>query len=120
MKTGTMGAQRAALIVVAFVCAAFASAQAENEFAEAKLKAFITAAVVVDQLVQRWVPEINGADSQETAAKLQKQAQTELLAAIEGTDGITVEEYQKIGEAAKKDPALSARLQKMFLDKKGN
>lgn len=64
------------------------------------------------------MPEISGAENQERAAKLQKQAQTELLAAIEATDGITVEEYRKIGEAARKDPALSDRLQKMFLEKK--
>jgi len=118
MKINTMGAQSAALIVAILVCAVFASAQAQNDFEKAKLEAFITAAVTVEELVQRWMPEISGAENQERAAKLQKQAQTELLAAIEATDGITVEEYRTIGEAARKDPALSDRLQKMFLEKK--
>ncbi len=120
MKISTKGALGATLFVTAFVFAALAPAQAQDDFGKAKLEAFITAAVTVESLVQQWVPQISGAESQEQAEKLQQQAQAELLAAIEGTDGITVEEYQRIGEAARIDPALSARLQKMFLDKKGN
>lgn len=120
MKISMKGAQGAALLVATLVCAVFASAQAQEDFKKAKLEAFIAAAVVVEALVQRWMPEISAAESQERAAKLQKQAQTELLAAIEATDGITVEEHQRIGEAARKDPTLSARLQKMFLDKKSH
>lgn len=120
MKVSMKAALGAALLVAGIVLAAFGSARAQDDFAKAKLEAFITAAVAVETLVQQWVPQISGAESQEQAEKLQKQAQAELLAAIEGTDGITVEEYQKIGEAARNDPALSARLQKMFLEKKGN
>ena len=120
MRISTKGALGAVLLVATLVIAVPGSAPAQNDFGNAKLEAFITAAVAVETLVQRWVPQISGAENQEQAAKLQKQAQAELLAAIEATDGITVEEYQKIGEAARNDPALSARLQKMFLDKKGN
>jgi len=119
MKNGTKAALGAALLVATFAVAVFGPAQAQNDFGKAKLEAFITAAVTIEQLVQRWMPQISGAESQERAAKLQQKAQAELLAAIEETDGITVEEYYEIGEAARNDPVLSARLEKMFLDKKG-
>lgn len=120
MKLNIMAALGAVLLCGAVVAGAADFARAQNQFGEAKLEAFVTAAVTVEKLVQRWVPQINGAQSKEQSEKLQQQARAEVLAAIEETDGITLQEYQQIGEAIRNDPALSARLEKMFLAKRGN
>jgi hypothetical protein len=37
-----------------------------------------------------------------------------MRAAVEGTDGMTVEEYQAIAQAAQADPQLMARIDQVF------
>ena len=36
------------------------------------------------------------------------------MAAVEGTDGITVQEYKDISEAARDDPELSAKIREIY------
>ena len=43
-----------------------------------------------------------------------EQANQEMRAAVEGTEGMTVEEYQAIAQAAQADPQLMARLDEVF------
>ena len=48
------------------------------------------------------------------AAQLRDQANGELVAAIESAQGISVEEYREISQAAQSDPQLMARISGIF------
>lgn len=94
--------------------AAFGPARAQTDISEAKLEAFVAAAVSVSQIIEQWTPRIESAESQEAADDLLDQANAELVAAIEETGGITLEEYKEISQAAQADPSLSARIEEIF------
>lgn len=117
MTTGLIKSVRTLVLAVGLTAAAIASASAESKFEQAKLEAFVTAAVAVEQLVRQWTPRIQKAESPEKADQLRRQAGTELLAAVESTPGITVDEYRQIGEAAQNDPQLAAQIRKIYTDR---
>ena len=77
---------------------------------EQKLDSFVTAALTVQDLIDQWTPRIDGAENEEQAQQLVEEANAELAAAIEATDGITLDEYVEIRNAAQNDPALSANI----------
>lgn len=109
-----------ALALVAIM--AFASAgpaQAQDQFEQAKLESFVTAAITVNELIEQWTPRINGAQNEAEAAELRDEANAELAAAIEQTNGITVEEYREISQAVRGDPQLAARVTEIYQDRVG-
>ncbi|MBL8658752.1 MAG: DUF4168 domain-containing protein [Rhodospirillales bacterium] len=93
---------------------AHAQAAATTNFSDAKLSSFIDAAKKIDGLIVDWNPKIAAAKTPEDKQKVMAEAEAEAIKAIEKTKGITVDEYRQIGEAARKDPALAARLDKMY------
>ena len=97
---------RILVLGVALAGIATAPASAESTFAQTKLDAFVTAAMVVEELVQKWTPRIRSAGKGEEGAKLRAEVEAAIRAAIERTDGITVAEYNEIGGAARKDQVL--------------
>lgn len=105
---------RILVLGVALAGIATAPASAGSNFAQTKLEAFVTAAMVMDELVQKWTPRIRSAGKGEEGAKLRAEAEAEMHAAIERTDGITVAEYNEIGAAARKDQALMSQLIQIF------
>ena len=88
-------------------------ANAQAAVSDAKIHAFLTAAMSVSKVIEQWTPRIEGAESQEAADNLIAQANAELTAVIEGTDGISPDEYKEITEAARTDPVLSARIEEI-------
>ena len=93
---------------------------AQTAYSDDKLEAFVTAALAVDDLVKTWAPRIDNADNQEKADQLRTQANTELIAAVERTDGISLDEYRQIVREAGQDADLSARIQKIVEQKSGD
>lgn len=93
------------------------TAPAQEQFPEAKLDSFIEAAIQVEELVAEWSPKIEGAADENAANELRAEANADLAAAIEETDGITVEEYRTISQAAQADPTLSTRLREIYEEK---
>lgn len=81
---------------------------AQTQVEDGKLDSFVIAALTVQDLIDQWTPRIDGAENEEQAQQLVEEANTELAAAIEATDGITLDEYVEIRNAAQDDPALSA------------
>ncbi len=106
---------RILVLGVALAGIAAAPASAESNFAQTKLEAFVTAVMVVEELVQKWTPRIRSAGKGEEGAKLRAEAKAEMHAAIERTDGITAAEYNEIGGAARKDQALMSQLRQIYL-----
>jgi Domain of unknown function (DUF4168) len=87
---------------------------AQEAFTDAKLHSFASAVLAVNAIVERWRPQIQAAPSEADKQQMDQQARQEMRAAVEGTDGMSVEEYQAIAQAAQGDPQLMARLDKVF------
>jgi hypothetical protein len=86
----------------------------QGELSDEKLNSFVVAAIAVEDLVEEWQPRIEEAATEEEALELRAQANAELVAAVEQTPGITVEEYQEIGIAAQTDPTLAERIRTLY------
>ena len=86
----------------------------QTEFTEDQLESFVDAAVAVNDLIESWRPRITAAESEEQAAQLREEANEELAEAIEQTEGMSLEEYQEIGQAAQADPELSERINEIY------
>jgi hypothetical protein len=87
---------------------------AQEAFTDAKLQSFASAVVAVNAIVERWRPQIQAAPSDADKQRMAEQANQEMRAAVEGTEGLSVEEYQAIAQAAQGDPQLMARIDKAF------
>ena len=81
---------------------------------DAKLQAFVTAALKVGNLTDQWTPKIEAATTPEEKTKLKQTANAELLAAIQANGDMTLPEYRQISQAAETDPALQERIIKML------
>jgi hypothetical protein len=102
------------LIAALFLNLAAATASAAEEYSQAKLQSFASAVLAVNAIVAEWRPQIQAAPSEADKQRLADQANDEMRAAVEGTEGMTVEEYQAIAQAAQSDPQLMARLDQVF------
>ena len=71
----------------------------------------VTSISILDQSVS----ELDIRDGAVTTAKLHAEAEAEMHAAIERTDGITVAEYNEIGGTARKDQTLMSQLRQIYL-----
>ena len=83
---------------------------AAEEYTDAKLQSFADAVLAVNAVVEQWRPQIQAAPNEADAQEMASQANEEMRAAVLGTEGITVEEYQAIAQAAQADPQLMARI----------
>jgi prophage tail gpP-like protein len=91
---------------------------AAEEYSDAKLQSFVDAVLAVNAVVEQWRPQIQTAPNEADAQAMAQKANDEMRAAVAGTEGITVEEYQAIAQAAQADPQLMARIDQA-IQKKG-
>lgn len=85
-------------------------------FSEGQLKSFATAATAINEIALKWQPKVQAAKSDDQAAEMLQQVDTEMRQAIESTEGIGVDEYQSIMVAAQSDPALKGQIETMLKD----
>ncbi len=114
MKLVRIASFRILVLGIALAGIATAPTSAQSTFSQTKLDAFVTAAKAVNEVVRKWTPRIRSAGKEAEGAKLRAEADAELIAAIEGTDGMTVAEYREIGDAARKDQTLMSQLQQIL------
>lgn len=95
-------------------------AQTQPEFTDQQLESFVVAAIAVDELIREWNPRIQEAENADQAAQLREEANGALVEAITQTDGITLEQYQTIGQAAQSDPDLAGRINEIYQEKTGD
>lgn len=81
---------------------------------DAKLQAFIAAAVKVGDLIDKWTAKIEAAPTTEEKTQLKQTANAELVSAIQSNGDMTLPEYQQISQAAETDPALQERIVKLL------
>ena len=94
----------AMIVAWALVLLPFGTPRAAEQYDQAKLELFVTAALAVNKLVEQWTPRIQGAQNETEASQLREQANGELVAAIQQSNGISIEEYRQISQAAQTRP----------------
>lgn len=82
-------------------------------FSDQQLEAFVAAALRVAEIRDQYTAELAEVEGDEEQQALIAEGNAEMLAAVESADGITVEEYITIGEAAAVDPELGQRIAMM-------
>lgn len=87
---------------------------AESTIDDAKLESFVVAARAVHEVIKAASGRISQIQNEEEAEQLRAEIDAKAEAAIESTEGITIEEYREIHEAARTDPELSERITAMF------
>jgi hypothetical protein len=85
-------------------------AQAASSFDDATLDSFAAAFLKVNQLGQTYGAQLQAAKTPEEQQKIQTQANAEMQAAVESTDGIDVDTYNRIIQVAQADPKLAERI----------
>ena len=106
----------ALLFAIVFAAATLASSPraSADEYSDAMLEAFASAAVEVSRRIETWRPLIEGTADEGEREALIEDAQADLARAIEETDGIDEDEYYAIYEAAREDEALRNRINEIF------
>ena len=106
----------ALLFAIVFAAATLAPGPrvAADEYSDAMLEAFASAAIEVSRRIEAWRPLIESAADEDDRAALIEDAQADLARAIEETDGIDEDEYYVIYEAAREDQALRNRINEIF------
>ncbi|MGF1608370.1 MAG: DUF4168 domain-containing protein [Kiloniellales bacterium] len=117
MRSYLTGAASALVLAAGLSLAGPAAVMAQEAYSEQKLDAFVEAVVQVRQLSSVWQERIEAAGTEEKASELRDQAGQELVAAVEGTEGITLAEYNQIVEDARQNPDLSARIGGMLQER---
>ena len=106
------------LLAVSLLVAGLLPTQAQSaDYSQAKLEAFVKAALHVEAILTRWKPQIASAEGERKEA-IKKQVNAELQTAINQADGITLEEYGQIVQATREDQALAQRVGKIYQDMK--
>lgn len=85
----------------------------ETPIAEETLSRFVDAALEVQSVTESYAPRLQAATDPAEQQALVEEANGAIHAAIDATDGITVQEYVAVGEAVQQDPALAQRLTAM-------
>lgn len=70
---------------------------------------FVRAVDEVSGIVEELRPQLEAANGQEEAQRIQQDAQTRMIEAVEG-EGLTPQRYNEINMAAQADPALGERI----------
>lgn len=84
-------------------------AQAE-QFDDATVEAFVEAQMRIAEIRALYADQFEAAETDEQRAAVSEEATQEMIAAVEATPDITVEEYDAVIQAANEDPALLDRI----------
>lgn len=115
-KTLTASTTAIALAVAAapmtLVTTQSAAAQEAQAYSAEELDAFAAALIEVAGVREKYTPLLQSAETEEQQASIVEEANAEMTDVIEGTDGIDIDGYLKIAEAASEDQELNQRIVK--------
>lgn len=113
-KTLTASTTAFALALAAAPMAAFtaqsAAAQEAGDYSGEQLDAFTSALIEVSNVREKYTPLLQSAETEDQQASIVEEANTEITAVIEKTDGLTMDRYLEIAQAASTDQALNQRI----------
>lgn len=81
-----------------------------GDVTDAKVAAFVDALIAVDSVRQDYVPKIEAQETEEDKQELVNEANAAIVEAVDGTDGMNVEEYTTILKLAQADKALNQKI----------
>lgn len=87
-----------------------AAAQNEGSYSSEELDIFTTALLEVADVREKYTPKLQEAESEEKQASIVQEANDEIMRVIEDTDGITLDRYTEIAQAASEDQGLNRRI----------
>lgn len=87
-----------------------APAAATPDLGEDKLKSFATAFLQVNKVTQQYQPQIAAAGTPEDQQRLRQEAGEKMVEAVNASEGISVDEYNSIIQAAQANPELAQRI----------
>lgn len=87
------------------------------EVSDATLDSFVTAALEVSQVAQSYQSQMQAAVDDAARQTLATEAREAMISAVEETDGITVDEYVQISEAAQTDEQLNQRVMDLLAER---
>ena len=102
------------VVVLAGAVLAAAPRASAEDYSDATLEAFVSAAVEVSRRIETWRPLIEGAADEDEREDMIEEAQADLARAIEETEGIDEDAYYAIYNAAREDEALRTRIDEIF------
>lgn len=82
-----------------------------TNFSEEELKSYVHAALEVQQINQTYSKRLRDAETPESQRSMRKEATGKMVKAIKD-EGLTVEKYNAIYQAASTDPALAKKVRK--------
>lgn len=89
-----------------------AAAQQQAEYSAAELDIFAEALLQVADVRQKYTTLLQSAESEDQQAAIVEEANSEIVRVIEDTDGISIDRYTEIAEAANQDQGLNQRIVK--------
>lgn len=100
----------AAMCTVAFLALPLSAIAQTATYSDSQLKSFAVAVVAINEIAEKWQPQIQAAQSEDQAAEMLQQVDVEMRQAIESTEGIGVDDYQNIMVAAQSDEGLKGQI----------
>ena len=88
------------------------AAQEAGEYSEQELDAFTSALLEVASVRDKYTPLLQSAETEEQKTAIVEEANAEITEVIETTDGMTMDSYLEIAQAASEDEALNQRIVK--------
>ena len=121
LKSSVIAALIAAPLAPAFAQSADPSTEAPApqaevpaaDFSEEQLTSFVDAAMEVQTLQQDYSQRIAAEENPEEKQALVSEAQTEMATAVDETEGMDINTYNAIGNAARQNPELNDRIMAM-------
>jgi len=89
-----------------------AAAQQNAEYSAAELDVFAEALLEVAGVRQEYTSRMQEAETEDQQAAIVEEANAEIVTVIEETDGITLERYTEIAQAANEDQSLNQQIVK--------
>lgn len=87
-----------------------AAAQSAETFTSEELDIFTNALLEVAEVREKFTPRLQSAENEEEEAAIVEEANQEIMQVIEDADGITVDRYTEIAQAANEDQELNQRI----------
>ncbi|CUX82648.1 MAG: protein of unknown function containing DUF4168 domain [Roseibaca calidilacus] len=84
---------------------------------EGKMDSFVTAALAVDEVRNTYVAQLQTIEDEAEQQALIEEANEAIVQAVEEADGINLEEYVAIGEAASTDPEIAAQIDALMSER---
>lgn len=86
------------------------AAQEAGEYSAQELDAFTNALLEVASVREKYTPLLQSAETEDQQAAIVEEANAEITEVIETTDGMTMDSYLEIAQAASEDQALNQRI----------